>query len=154
MDFEKAGITVILDRWDNAHPGASIPRFVDRIEKADRVLIVGTKAYRRKYENKDETTGTVVAAEMDQISARLLGTEAEKKTVIPLLLEGEPQESLPPAFKTRVRSDFRNDDRYFDTALDLLLGLYGIPPRHAAVIHWKQKLSGSELGRRLINAEI
>ena len=84
---------------------------------------------------------------MDQISARLLGTEAEKKTVIPLLLEGEPKESLPPALQTRVRSDFRNDDHYFDTALDLLLGLYGIPPRHLAVAHWKQQLSGGQHGR-------
>ena len=147
LDLEKAGITVILDRWDNAHPGASIPRFVDRIEKADRVLIVGTKAYRRKYDNKAPQTGTVVAAEMDVISAKLLGTEAQKETVIPLLLEGESNESFPPALQTRVRSDFRNDDRYFDTALDLLLGLYGIPPRHAAVTHWKQQLSGRELGR-------
>ncbi len=154
MDLEKAGITVILDRWDNARAGASIPRFVDRIEKADRVLVVGTLAYRRKYENKDESTGTVVAAEMDQISARLLGIEAEKTTVIPLLLEGESNESLPPSLLTRVRSDFRDDDRYFDTTLDLLLSLYVIPPRHPAVTHWKQKLSGSEFGRRANNLEI
>jgi GTPase SAR1 family protein len=147
LDLEKAGIPVVLDRWDNAHPGASIPRFVDRIEKADRVLVVGTRAYRRKYENKDEKTGTVVAAEMDLISARLLGTEAEKATVIPLLLEGEPGESLPPALRSRVRCDYRNNDRYFDTTLDLLLSLYGVDRRHPAVTHWKEQLAGAEEAR-------
>lgn len=153
LDLEKAGIKVVLDRWDNAYPGASIPRFVDHIENADCVLVVGTKDYRKKYENKDPLTGTVVAAEMDLISARLLGVEAQKATVIPLLLEGEPKEALPPALRTRVRSDFRDDDRYFDTALNLLIALYQIDPRHAAVAHWKQKLSGVENERLRMDAE-
>ncbi|MBI1314204.1 TIR domain-containing protein [bacterium] len=148
MDLEKAGIQVILDRWENAHPGSSIPRFVDLISKADRVLIVGTKAYLQKYDNKEPSTGTVVAAEMDQVSARLLGSEKKKKTVIPLLLEGEREDAFPPALTTRVHSDFRDDGRYFDVALDLLLGLYGIGPRHPSTIHWKQQLGadGFEVG--------
>ena len=86
MDLEKAGIKVILDRWENL-PGADIQRFVDRIEKADRVLIVGTKAYRRKYENKDPSTGTVVALEMKIVWARLTGPADGHSAVIPLLLE-------------------------------------------------------------------
>ena len=32
-DLQKAGIGVILDRWDNAQIGASVPRFIERIEK-------------------------------------------------------------------------------------------------------------------------
>ena len=154
LDLEKAGIAVVLDRWDNAHAGASIPRFLDRIEKADRVLIVGTPQYRRKYDNKDEKTGTVVAAEMDLVSVRLLGTEAEKETVVPLLLAGEPKESLPPALLNRIRSDFRDDNRYFDTALELLLSLYRVPPRHPAVTHWKQTLAGGEFGRHTLGMQI
>jgi hypothetical protein len=152
-DLEKAGIAVILDRWENAHPGSSIPRFVDLISKADRVLIVGTKAYLQKYENKDPSTGTVVAAEMDQVSARLLGSEKKKQTVIPLLLEGEREDAFPPALTTRVHSDFRDDDRYFDVALDLLLGLYGIGPRHKAAIHWKQQLNSDGFERRFREAD-
>jgi WD40 repeat protein/GTPase SAR1 family protein len=148
MDLEKAGIKVVLDRWENAQIGSSVPRFVDLISKADRVLIVGTKAYLRKWENRDPEVGTVVAAEMDQVSARLLGSEAKKKTVLPLLLEGTPEEALPPALLTRVRSDFRDDARYFETALDLMLSLYEISPRHPAVSHWKKQLAGDGFGRR------
>ncbi|MDA0590261.1 MAG: TIR domain-containing protein [Planctomycetota bacterium] len=148
MDLEKAGIKVILDRWENSQIGSSIPRFVDLISKADRVLIVGTKAYRRKFENRDPEFGTVVAAEMDQVSARLLGSEGRKKTVLPVLLEGNPEEALPPALTTRVYSDFRDDARYFDTALDLLLSLHEIPSRHPATSHWKKQLAGGGFDRR------
>ncbi|MBX3416932.1 MAG: TIR domain-containing protein [Pirellulaceae bacterium] len=148
MDLEKAGIKVVLDRWENAQIGSSISRFVDLISKADRVLIVGTKAYLRKFENKNSEFGTVVAAEMDQVSARLLGTEDQKKTVLPLLLEGKPEDAFPPALTTRVYSDFRDDALYFETALDLLLSLYAIPPRHPAIAHWKRQLAGDRFDRR------
>jgi len=148
MDLEKAGIKVILDRWENSQIGSSVPRFVDLISKADRVLVVGTKAYLRKYENRDSKTGTVVAAEMDQVSARLVGTEAKKKTVLPLLLEGTPDDALPPALITRVYSDFRDDSFYFNTALDLLLSLYEISPRHPAASHWKNQLLREAFGPR------
>lgn len=148
MDLEKAGINVILDRWENSQIGSSIPRFVDLISKADRVLIVGTKSYLEKFENRDPKFGTVVAAEMDQVSARLLGSEPRKKTVLPLLLEGNPEEAFPPALTTRVYSDFRDDELYFQAALDLLLSLYEVPPRHPAISHWKKQLAGDTLGRR------
>ncbi len=37
-ELAKAGITVVLDRWENARIGASVPRFVERIAAADRVI--------------------------------------------------------------------------------------------------------------------
>ena len=147
-DLEKAGIEVILDRWENTQIGSSIPRFVDRISKADRVLIVGTKAYLHKFENLDPKYGTVVAAEMDQVSSRLLGSEPRKLTVLPLLLEGNPEDALPPALRTRVHSDFRDDTLYFEAALELLITLYEIPSRSPEVIHWKKQLSGDHFARR------
>jgi hypothetical protein len=72
-DLRKAGIQVVLDRWHSAQIGASVARFVERIEKSDRIVMVGTPLYRRKYENKDSSTGYVVAVEVDLISNRLLG---------------------------------------------------------------------------------
>ena len=149
MDLDKAGITVILDRWEH-RPGADLQRFVDRIEKADRVLIVGTPDYQRKYENKDPSTGRVVALEMKVVWSRLTGPADGHAAVIPLLLAGDAKESLPPVLRTQVASDFRNDARYFDVALELLLSLYGIEPRHAAAINWKRQLKsdGFELTGR------
>jgi hypothetical protein len=54
---------------------------VERIEKSDRIVMVGTPLYREKYENKVAGAGFVVAAEVDVISHRLLGSEAEKQSV-------------------------------------------------------------------------
>ena len=35
-DLQKAGIAVVLDRWENARIGASVPRFVERVGKRPR----------------------------------------------------------------------------------------------------------------------
>jgi hypothetical protein len=42
------------------------------------------------------------------------------------LLDGEKPTSLPPLLHDRVFADFRADTRYFETAFDLILTLYGI----------------------------
>jgi hypothetical protein len=75
-DLQKAGINVVLDQWENARVGASVSRFLERIDASDRIVVVGTPRYREKYENKDTAAGYVVAAEVDLIANRLMGTEA------------------------------------------------------------------------------
>jgi hypothetical protein len=132
-DLQKAGINVLLDRWHNANIGGSVARFIERIEKTDRIVMIGTPAYRRKYENKDSSTGYVVAAEVDLINNRLLGTEQRKQSVLPVLLDGEKAESLPPLLHGRVYADFRDKRAYFATAFDLVLSLYQLLPNHPAV---------------------
>ena len=144
-DLQKAGIGVVLDRWHNAQIGASVARFIERIEKSDRIIMVGTPLYRRKYENKDTSTGYVVAAEVDLIANRLLGTEAQKQSVLPLLLDGEKTASLPPLLHGRVYADFRNELAYFTTAFDLILSLYQLPPNHPAVADLRESLRGPEM---------
>jgi len=139
-DLHKAGIEVVLDRWHNAQIGASVARFIERIEKSDRIIMVGTPDYHRKYENKDTMTGYVVAAEVDLINNRLLGTEPQKSSVMPLLLAGEQTAALPPLLHGRVYADFRNDESYFTTAFDLILSLYNLPPTHSAVADLRESL--------------
>jgi small GTP-binding protein len=139
-DLQKAGINVLLDRWHNAQIGASVARFVERIEKSDRIVMIGTPAYRRKYENKDSSTGYVVAAEVDLIHNRLLGTEPQKQSVLPLLLDGEKADSLPPLLHGRVHADFRDERGYFATAFDLILSLYQLPPNDPAVADLRESL--------------
>lgn len=145
-DLQKAGINVVLDRWHNAQIGASVARFVERIEKSDRIVIIGTPLYRRKYENKDSSTGYVVAAEVDLINNRLLGTELQKLSVLPILLDGEKTASLPPLLHGRVYADFRNELAYFTTAFDLILSLYGLAVNDAVVADLRESLRGPEIG--------
>jgi GTPase SAR1 family protein len=144
-DLQKSGINVVLDRWENSRVGASVSRFVDRIEKCDHVIVVGTPLYRKKYENKDTTTGYVVAAEVDLIANRLLGTEEEKESVMPLLLSGEKKSSLPPLLHGRVYADFRNERAYFITAFDLILSLYKIAHSDSAVADLRESLKEPDL---------
>lgn len=139
-DLRKAGISVVLDRWDNAEIGANIARFVSLIPQCDATVVVGTPLYKDKYQNELTEKGSVVAAEMDLINSRLTATESEKRAVLPCLLEGDEEESLPPLMHGRVYADFRHDNAYFSTMFDLLLTLYGVPFDEFAVIDLRDSL--------------
>ena len=146
-DLENAGIEAVLDRRDNAEIGKNVARFISRLAEPEvRVVVVGTPLYLKKYENRLSTTGSVVAAEVDLINQRFLGTEEEKATVLPSLLDGDEGTSLPPLMRRRVHADFRNEEAYFLTLFDLVLTLYGIPFDSKAVAELRESLSpGNEL---------
>lgn len=144
-DLQKSGIDVLLDRWHNAQIGASVARFVECIEECERVIVVGTPSYRRKAKNVASATGSVAAAEMDVVGIRLLATEDEKRTVLPVLLAGKESESFPALLRGRVYGDFRNEEAYFTTAFDLILSIYELPPNHSAVADLRESLRGPEL---------
>lgn len=140
-DLQKAGIEVLLDRWHNAQIGASVARFVERIEDCEKVIVVGTPLYRQKAKNVASPKGSVVAAEYDLAGIRLLASEHEKRTVLPVLLEGEESESFPALVRGRVYADFRNDETYFTRAFDLIRSIYDLPPTHPAVADLSESLS-------------
>lgn len=141
-DLQKAGVSVVLDRKDNFQVGKSVPRFVERIGDASLVIVVGTTLYRMKYENKEPLRGYVVAAEGDLIATRMIGTEAEKETVMPVLLEGTDKTAFPNLLRGRVYADFREPDDYFATMLDLLLSLFAIKPQDPVAVDLRASLAG------------
>jgi small GTP-binding protein len=138
-DLSTSGVRVILDRWSNA-VGSDVARFVSSIDGCDFVISVGTPLYREKYENKSAEYGTLVAAEVDLIHQRLTGTEARKETVLPVLLEGDRENSLPPLMRGKVYADFRDQANYFAALLDLLLSLHRVPLDDAEVMDVRSKL--------------
>jgi hypothetical protein len=144
-DLRRTGIAVLLDRWDNAQPGANIARFVSQISECELVVVVGTPLYQRKYENELSRIGSVVAAEVDVINRRLLGTEEQKRSVLPVLLDGDDQASLPPLLLGRVYADFRRPADYFASLFDLVLAIEGIPFDDDAVIDLRHGLRGDML---------
>ncbi len=141
-DLQKAGVTVVLDRWENARIGASVPRFVERVAKTDRVIVVGTPLYRKKYENDEPMRSFIVAAEGDLIGKRMIGTEAEKESVLPVLLEGLEESAFPFLLQGRVYADFRKSEAYFDTIFRLLLSLFKIQPVHPVARVLSESLVG------------
>jgi TIR domain len=144
-DLQKAGIAVVLDRWENARIGASVPRFVERVAGSDRVIVVGTPLYRKKYDNREPMRGFVVAAEGDLIGKRMIGTESQKESVLPVLLEGTEESALPHLLHGRVYADFRDSEGYFETALELLLSLYQIAPQDPVAIDLRESLGGRKI---------
>jgi WD40 repeat protein len=144
-DLQKAGVNVVLDRWDNDRAGKSVSRFVSRVAECGIVIPVGTPLYFKKFENKVPSTGSVVAAEVGLISQRLMGTEAEKETVMPILLAGEKKTSLPPLMWDQVHRDFRTERAYFTTAFDFILDLYGIAHNDSAVADLRESLREFEM---------
>jgi len=132
-DLRNLGVDVILDRWDNAKIGSSIPRFISRADRADFVLVVGTPEYLRKWE-ASALASSVLSAEMDIIGNRLIGTEREKASVLPVLRSGTRATSLPPLLQSRTVAMFTDDNDYFEAIESLVLTLFGIPADHASVL--------------------
>jgi GTPase SAR1 family protein len=142
-DLRKAGIAVVLDRWENAKIGASVARFVERVATCDRVIAVGTPMYRQKYQNGDPMRGFVVAAEGDLIGGRMIGTEAKKQSILPALLAGTMETSFPALLQGRLYADFRDERAYFKTAFDLILSLYDIQWGDPAVTNLREPLGST-----------
>jgi hypothetical protein len=128
-DLLNAGVHVVLDRWENNRIGASIPRFVEKVALANKVIVVGTPQYKSKYENKEFMGGYVVAAEGDLIGKRMIGPESKKESVLPVLLRGTEESSFPSLLTGRVYADYRQESGYFQQTLQLLLTVYGLPLR-------------------------
>ena len=139
-DLQKAGLVLLLDRWDNARIGASISRFISRIAEADKILVVGTPLYRDKYDNNNPFGGYVGAAEGDLIGKRMTGSEAQKESVLPVLLSGEEENALPPLLQGRVYADFCESSKYLSTMFDLVLSLYDVPVTHRAAADLRSSL--------------
>ncbi len=140
IDILDAGIEVILDDWDNSSFGSSVSRFISKIETVHFIVVVGTPLFKDKYLNKVSATGSVVAAEVDLITQRLIRTEEEKSTVLPVLLDGDDNTSFPPLLRGRAYGDFRDDNFYFARLFDLILTLYRIDFRNPAVRDLRDEL--------------
>ena len=141
-DLQNAGIKVMLDRWDNAAIGSDVSRFISLIANSETLVVpVGTPQYRAKYENKDPKMGRVVAAEVDLINLRYLGTQGQRATVLPVLLDGDDQTSFPPLMQGKVYADFRREESYFLALFDLILTLYGISFKNQAVAELREVLN-------------
>ena len=101
---------------------------------------MGTLVYRLKYENLESITGSIVAAEVDLINLRLTGTEEDKKTVLPVLLEGDPDTAFPPLMQGRLYCDVRREESYYLSVFDLILTAHKIPFVHPAIIDYRESL--------------
>lgn len=145
-DLLRADIDVVFDQKDNAAIGQDIARFLSEgISRADYIVVVGTPLYMAKYENRVSAAGSIVAAEVDLIHQRLMGSEQRKSTVLPLVRAGDRSTSLPPLLQGRTCADFAVDESYFVSLLDVILTLYTIPVGDSAVAELRRSLRDHEV---------
>jgi small GTP-binding protein len=137
-DLRNAGLDVVFDRWELI-PGANPARFMERIAESNFITVVGTPGYSDRYKNRLDA-GTGVAAEMDLINDRMIGTEAQKSSVMPILRSGDKTASFPPFLRPRLYSDFKDDNFYFVGLFDLVLALYSIPFDAPSVFDLRQQM--------------
>ncbi|OJW67253.1 MAG: hypothetical protein BGO68_01530 [Candidatus Amoebophilus sp. 36-38] len=139
--LHKAGIEVLLDRW-SVRKGNNLNEFVKKIEKADWVVVVGTKLYLEKYNNRAANSKEKEdAARLEgQLIEYLVRYSTERgNRIVPILLEGTPEESLPFMLRQKISSEFTNND-YFEELLRLIRDLYNIDHRDQIFDEFIEKL--------------
>jgi hypothetical protein len=144
-DLLNAGCDVIFDQWHNVSVGASIARFVERAGKSQFVIVVGTRRYLEKYKTNENilAPGSVLAGRADIVNQRLLGSEAQKRSILPILREGEAENALPVLARGRVYGDFRNETHYFVALFDLILTMVGVGFDMPGIIELRETLKSA-----------
>ena len=117
------GIEVILDRY-YLKPGKNLPHFVETsIDKANRIIIVYTPNYKVK---ADKRTGGV-GYEYSIMNAELYKNQTANEKIIPVLRNGNIEESVPAFMQQFIHIDIRNDENYENSYIDLIREIYNEP---------------------------
>lgn len=131
-DLEKAGFQVLLDRW-LTRKGEETMDFIEKIldEDTDYIIVIGTNLYLKKYNNKalDKDHREKFVKVEGRILNHLIGYSQEKSDkIIPILIEGTEETSLPPLLRMKNTANFITHD-YFEQMIELIRDLYGIDQR-------------------------
>lgn len=117
----KNGIEAYIDQYD-LNLGDRLPHFMEQqIIDSDFVLIICTKVYKEKADNR--TSG--VGYEGHIISAELLSGNNERK-FIPIIKEGTPNEVLPTFLDGKLGIDLADEQHYSENFNDLITTIFGV----------------------------
>lgn len=113
------GLDVILDQYQPA--GTPLTRFMaNGLEKADRVLIIGTPDYKKKAETK----GTGAAFEEQIIKVDMMD-DLDTTKFIPILRKGSFPASFTKLIKERIGFDFSKNSKFESEFIKLVDELFG-----------------------------
>ncbi len=117
------GVQVILDRYE-LKPGTNMIHFMESaIPKADKVLIVFTPNYKLKAEKRQGGVGF----EYSILNAELYKQITTNQKFIPILKDGDYQESIPSFIQQFISVDMRDSSTFEDRLNELLLVIYDKP---------------------------
>jgi hypothetical protein len=121
--LKEGGIQPIMDEYD-LKPGYSIGDFVSQIsdpDKVDLVIILLTKRYLWKYENEPSQW---IRREASLIQKRW--ENHGSSFIIPLLVDGDQQSSIPQKFHDLLYVDFRSEQQYEASLLTLFIKRFSL----------------------------
>jgi len=97
---ESGGVEAWFDGYEEA-PAQGWPRWsVEQIDKADFVLVVCSPALRRRFEGNEELgVGLGTRWEAKAITDRLYEAGGRNEKFLPVLLDGEPESSIPNSLR-------------------------------------------------------
>ncbi|HLM54995.1 MAG TPA: TIR domain-containing protein [Pyrinomonadaceae bacterium] len=131
-DLKKAGIRVALGTRGSPSAGETLASIFGALTDEHVIMVVGTSAYM--------SGSRPAGGEIQGALERLEGVKAAETSFLPLLLEGEENTSFPPLLRGRVYTDFRREEAYFASLLDVILTVYKIPFDHPAVSEFRTAL--------------
>jgi len=114
------GIDVILDQWD-LKLGSDLPKFMENIAKADRILMICSSEY---VEKCDDTDNTGVAYEKKLMTARLR-KNVSTESLIPIVVNNSKYK-LPIFMGDSVYLDFSDITKFYDNVKKLSADIHGI----------------------------
>lgn len=118
---EKFRVYTLLDRYN--HGGDDLPTFMLKgLERADRVIIIGTP----KYKEKLEKAGGGAKFE-DQVITISLYKNMGSDKFVPVMREGTFFDSFNTLIETRLGYDMSNDGKYEERLQELAADLWGQP---------------------------
>ncbi|WP_052461067.1 toll/interleukin-1 receptor domain-containing protein [Psychroserpens mesophilus] len=121
--IEKAGCNVILDQFDLA-AGKELTHFMENgLEKADKVIIILTKDYKKRAENRQGGTGF----EYSLISQGLYDLQSKNDKFIPILRQGTKSTSAPAYLGTKIYHSMKDDTKFENDAFNLSRLVYEKP---------------------------
>lgn len=129
--ISKFGADVILDQFELS-AGKSLTHFMEKsLEIADKVILILTPNYKEKAEDRQRGVGF----EYSMISQNLYELQSENNKFIPVLRQGNFDDTLPGYIKSLLVHDMRDETR-FETDLFKL----------ARLIHDKPEIVKPKLG--------
>lgn len=131
-ELEIAGFNVLFDRWYDIK-GNNISDFIEKIFDGF-ALVIGTNHYLEKYKklSEQDKADPVLQTEVYFISHLLRYTKKTRDKIIPLLLEGTVEESLPKILYAKTPVDLVKNDR-FSEIFKLVCAMHQFPLRDEKV---------------------
>lgn len=134
-DLRKNGVYTFLDRYCCA--GEDLITFMTKgLENANKVLIIGTPAYKKKTQKKSGG-----AKFEDQVITIELYNNMDSSKFIPVLREGSFNDSFSGLIGLRIGFDMRDDAKYENELENLVRALWNYPVNAAPKLGPKPNFS-------------